>query len=201
MKDYFNDLPTTSRPDMTPFLIHLTKSNEETSAFDNLVNILKSGLIKTTDGTGFIKGGCRAACFMEVPISALKYSLTKENKKRYEPYGIFCSIPYSYYAGARPVLYLSNNEAQHMIPEEEMWRVVRFEIQESGYFTDWRFEREWRCPTDFQLSLENTGVLVKNIPDAQRLTKLLSEKPDDFKIVPNSILPLSVVLSTTWKNY
>lgn len=81
MKDYFNDLPTTSRPDMTPFLIHLTKSNEETSAFDNLVNILKSGLIKTTDGTGFIKGGCRAACFMEVPISALKYSLTKEKKR------------------------------------------------------------------------------------------------------------------------
>ena len=186
---------------MTPFLIHLTKSKEDTSAFDNLVNILRTGLIKTTDGTGFIKGNRQAACFMEVPINALKYLLTKSSKQRYEPYGIFCSIPYSYYIGARPVLYLSNDDAQRMIPKEDMWRVVRFEIRKDGYFTDWRFEREWRCPTDFQLSPENTGVLVKNIPDAQRLTQLLSEKPNEFKIIPHSILPLSVVLSTTWKDY
>jgi hypothetical protein len=56
----FEDLPFYDRPDLTPYLIHLTKNTKEAdgfSAFDNLVSILKTGRISgSSPGKGFIKG-------------------------------------------------------------------------------------------------------------------------------------------------
>ena len=57
---------------LSPFLIHLTKNTEthdHFSAFDNLVNILKTGEIWASDKKkGFIKGANGASCFMDVPF-------------------------------------------------------------------------------------------------------------------------------------
>jgi hypothetical protein len=55
----FEDLPFFERPDLTPYLIHLTKNtkaDDDYSAFENLVSILQNGEIwGSKKEKGFIK--------------------------------------------------------------------------------------------------------------------------------------------------
>lgn len=195
-KDFW-DLPFTKRPDLTPFLVHLTKSSDENSAFENLVNILKTGTLIGSGYAGYIKGGHTAACFMDVPFSSLKYVLTPENTNpehpKYEPFGVFMGKVYAYNRGMRPVLYLSNTEvAELKIPKSELWRVVRFEMDDSGQCIGWLHEREWRYKGDMKLP-PNCCVLVRDSDHFNKLLELLIESPDDFKIHPRVIIPLSFV--------
>jgi hypothetical protein len=91
-----NHLPFFERPDLSPYLVHLTRSSDEesgNSAFENLVSILLDGKIEgSTTKKGFIKGSNPATCFMDIPLSSLKYILNESNtdpaNPRYEPYGI-----------------------------------------------------------------------------------------------------------------
>ena len=105
----FEDLPFEERPDLTPYLIHLTKNTraeDEFSALDNLISILQSGQIwPSTRRKGFIKGPNGAVCFMDVPFYALKYVLnasnSNPNRPRYEPYGIFVKKTTAYRKGVQ----------------------------------------------------------------------------------------------------
>ncbi|MCM1566074.1 MAG: hypothetical protein NC238_09045 [Dehalobacter sp.] len=196
----FEDLPFFERPDLTPYLIHLTKNTvkeDEYSAFENLVNILKGGEIWGSDKTrGFIKGPNTATCFMDVPFISLKYILNEDNcdpnDPRYEPYGIFVSKKLAYKKNCRPVLYLSDDEMKTLgIPEEEKWRVVKFEVSKKGWIS-WIHEREWRCKGSFELP-EEVNVLVKSIKDCRKLQRRVLKNPDSFKTKPKIILPLNVV--------
>ena len=137
----FEDLPFNARPDLPPYLLHLTKNTvkeDNFTAYDNLVGMLQSGQINgSVPRQGMIKGNNRATCFMDVPFASLKYVLTPENADpqapRYEPYGIAVGKQYAYKAGCRPVLYLSNSEVTKLgIPASELWRVVRFEVSKNG---------------------------------------------------------------------
>jgi len=192
----FEDLPFYERPDLTPYLIHLTtntKAKDENSAFDILVSILKTGKIR--GGQGFIKGQNPAACFMDVPFYSLKYILNKENtnveEPRYEPFGIFVTKKYAYSKGCRPVLYLANKEVQLLrIPDSELWRVVRFEVSDEGWIS-WLHEREWRVKGDFALPSKLLGVLVRNPSYAEKLQKLIAKS--EFKVKPRSVIPLTVL--------
>jgi hypothetical protein len=60
----FEDLPFEERPDLTPYLVHLTKNtkaSDKFSALDNLINILKTGEIwGCSTSKGFIKGPTEA---------------------------------------------------------------------------------------------------------------------------------------------
>src|SRR6266436_7214088 len=106
----FEDLPFYERPDLTPYVIHLTKNtraDDGYSGFDNLVSILKGGEIWASDKSkGFIKGPYGATCFMDVPFAALKYVLnplnTDPSNPRYEPYGVLVTKKYAYSKGCRP---------------------------------------------------------------------------------------------------
>lgn len=196
----FDDLPFNERPDLSPYVIHLTKNSQTEdgcSAFDNLVSILQTGTIRGSKKTkGFIKGPHRATCFMDVPFSALKYVLnvrdTDPENPRYEPYGVFVTKKYAYSAGCRPVLYLSNAEISKLrVPADELWRVVRFEVSDAGWIS-WLHEREWRCRGGFDLPA-NPYVLVRTPKDATRLSALLHDEADSFDAKPRSIIPLTVV--------
>ena len=198
----FDDLPFSSRPDLTPYLIHLTKNTaaqDEFSAFDNLVNILREGEIWGSDSQrGFIKGKRKAACFMDVPFASLKYVLTPEDADpeapRYEPYGIVITKRYAYDHGCRPVLYLSNDEVDDlMIPTAELWRVVRLEVRDGGNWISWLHEREWRRPDAFKLPKKIQAVLVRTTKDARKLAKMIATAPADFACTPSSIIPLTVM--------
>jgi hypothetical protein len=196
----FDDLPFNERPDLTPYIIHLTKNSKQKdkrSAFDNLVNILKAGRIKGTKISGKIKGPSPARCFMDVPFSALKYVLnprdTNPERPRYEPYGVFVTKRYAHQHHCRPVLYLSDREVEALgIPQAELWRVVRFEVSKQGWIS-WLHEREWRCKGDFVMPSTFYGVLVKTVREADKLTGLIHCSPEDFKARPRSVIPLEVI--------
>jgi hypothetical protein len=197
----FEDLPFDERPDLTPYLIHLTKNTKEKdkySAFDNLVNILEEGEIwGSSTKEGFIKGHNKATCFMDIPFMSLKYLLNHDNsnpnKPRYEPFGIIVTKKIAYKRRCRPVLYLSNKELDALgIPEKELWRVVRFEADDSGWIS-WIHEREWRCRGSFKMPKSIHAVLVKNTIYAKKLTKMINKNPDEFKVKPKSIIPLTVM--------
>lgn len=194
-------MPFTSRPDLTPYLLHLTKntnSEDEYSAYDNLMSILRNGKIWGSDTRkGFVKGKRKAACFMDVPFSSLKYVLTPENsnpeKPRYEPYGVAIAKRTAYPLGCRPVLYLSDEEKDSLaIPESELWRVVRFELRKERMIS-WIHEREWRAPDELKLPSSIPAAFVKTSAEAAKLTKALNKNPDKFKCIPRSVIPLIVV--------
>jgi len=193
----FGQLPFTVRPDLTPYLIHLTRGTEERdeySAFDNLVSILKTGRIWGSTRRGFIKGARPAACFMDVPFIALKDICTKGNEGRYEPYGVVVTKKLAYKKGARPVLYLSNAEVEELnVPPGQLWRVVRFEVSDAGWIS-WLHEREWRTPDEFSLPKAIRAVVVKTHADAMALQAMLNDAGEgEFKCIPASILPLEIV--------
>lgn len=197
----FDDLPFNARPDLSPYLLHLTKNTKkptEKSAFKNLVSILKTGRIHgSTSKTGMIKGKNPAACFMDVPLASLKYVLTPENsdpqKPRYEPYGVAITKKYGHKHGCRPVLYLSDQETKDIgIPSDELWRVVRFEVSKKGWVS-WLHEREWRCKGTFKLPRTIQAAFVRNAREANELSKLLAKRPDDFRCTPQSVIPLTVL--------
>lgn len=200
MSPKFDDLPFNSRPDLTPYLLHLTKntnSKDEHSAFENLISILCSGEIWGGGKKGFIKGKRKAVCFMDVPFASLKYVLTPENsdpqKPRYEPYGVAITKGAAYRRGCRPVMYLSNGELEKMnLPPDELWRVVRLELTERGWI-NWVHEREWRAPDSFTLPKTIHAAFVRNSREAADLMNRLSKDPGSFKCKPNSIIPMTVL--------
>ena len=196
----FDDLPFNKRPDLSPYLIHLTKNTkpkDDHSAYENLVHILQTGRIWGSGKAGYIRGGKKAACFMDVPFASLKYVLTPENTKRseprYEPYGIVVGKAPGYKRGLRPVLYLSDDEVRQLgIPKAEQWRVVRLEKHDDGW-VNWAHEREWRCEGAYKLRATVPAVIVRNLAAAKRLRDRLAAEPDEFKCIPDAILPASMI--------
>ena len=197
----FDELPFNSRPDLSPYLIHLTKNTitkDDYSGYNNLVSILKTGEIwGSNTKEGFIVGRRKAVCFMDVPFASLKYVLTPENSDpenpRYEPYGLVVSKPKAYHIGCRPVLYLSNEEKEKIaIPDDELWRVVRFEVKNDRWIS-WLHEREWRCPDNFELPKKVPAILVKTPAEANRLSNEIALNPSEFRCIPATVLPLQIV--------
>lgn len=200
MRPEFEDLPFFERPDLTPYLIHLTKNtkvDDDYSAFENPVSILQNGeIFGSKKEKGFIKGPHRATCFMDGPFNSLKYILNKENSSphdpRYEAFGVFVTKKHAYQEGSRPVLYLSNEESKKLcIPKSELWRVVRFEAGDEGWIS-WLHEREWRCKGSYQLPT-NAGVLVRNSRYVEKLAERIRKEPKKFKVHPRTIIPLTIL--------
>ncbi len=193
-------LPLFERPDLTPYLIHLTKNtknDDEFSAFENLKNILVSGEIWGSGNSGSIKGKSKATCFMDVPFASLKYVInerdSKINKPRYEPYGVVVTKKTAYDRGVRPVMYLSDSEVKTLkIPASEIWRVVKFEFAAQRQIT-WIHEREWRCSGNFEVPKNPFCVLVKTATEAKELMLEILKKPKEYKVKPRSIIPLEVI--------
>jgi hypothetical protein len=197
----YEDLPFDVRPDLSPYITHLTKntgSEDGYSAFDNLVSILQTGeIFGSSTKKGFIKGPNKAVCFMDIPLSCLKYVLDNKNANkehpRYEPFGIIITKKFAFKNGCRPVLYLSNEETCKLdIPKDELWRVVRFEVVKDRWIS-WIHEREWRCKGNFEMPHNPIAVLVKSTVFAKKLARKIAKEPKEFEVKPQSIIPLTVL--------
>jgi hypothetical protein len=197
----YEDLPFDVRPDLSPYITHLTKNTRAEdgySAFENLISILQSGEIwGSSTKKGFIKGPNRAVCFMDIPLSSLKYVLDNKNANpkhpRYEPFGVIITKRLAFKKGCRPVLYLSDEEMRKLrIPKGELWRVVRFEVVRNRWIS-WLHEREWRCKGNFKMPRNPLAILVKSPSHAKELAKKILEEPKKFKVKPQSIIPLMVL--------
>jgi hypothetical protein len=135
--------------------------------------ILGDGVIHGSNNAGFIKGSRTAVCFSEVPLSNVRYFLESD---RYSAYGFAISKRAAFDMGARPVIYLPDNEGD-WIPGDEKWRQVRFE---HGH-VDFTHEREWRLPGDLNLrKLPGFYILIWN-PSEVRQLKNIWEKYRNFR--------------------
>lgn len=186
------ELPYYKRPDLTPYLIHLTKARSDRSALDNLKLILEEGKINGT--TSYVQGQTEATCFMDIPFAALKYVCSTENAERYEPYGIVVAKRDAYRQGSRPVLYLTQEDQREFkIPASLLWRVVKLEYdEEEDTWIDWQHEREWRRVGSYNLTNNRVVALVRTVQDSQLLQKFISTNKR-VKCNPLSIIPLSVI--------
>lgn len=159
-----------NRSDMSGYLYHLTKSNGDKDAMNILIKILNERkLIGSTTSSGFIVGSDKAVCFQDTTTYGLsqnsfhEQNMRKENKSskvRYKPIGLAFNKKYVYDKGGRPVFYEKTDIAKKLLPQDEWWRIVNFDLSDKNNLIDWTHEREWRVKGDFKFDLEHAYVIL-----------------------------------------
>ena len=160
------------RSDLSSQVIHLTKEShfdgKKLSALTNLKKIISERTIEGSDNKGFVVGTKSAVCFQDAPLYAAcqntyfeqKYRrINPKAKIRYSPIGIMFPKEYLYEKGGRPVLYEKTSVAKKILPKDEWWRIVNFDMSDEDNVIDWTHEREWRCPGDFKFDISQATLL------------------------------------------
>lgn len=155
-----------NRFDMSDYLIHFTRKNNNNTAFENLKEIIKSGKLNAgwsvRNSKRTIFGKYPAICFTEMPLfSFLTYVQNRNDIEKIDLYGIAISREFMFKNGARNVIYGltrgSSDESPReneewftpYLPEEEQYRYMLTDI---AYINDWTHEREWRWRNCFNFS-------------------------------------------------
>ncbi|MFC5701717.1 DUF2971 domain-containing protein [Cohnella faecalis] len=166
------------RTDLSTYITHLTRATSDLTTGKVLMKILSDQkIIGSNPGSpGFIVGNNPAVCFQDTPLLSLGQNILHEQdyrkqmeksgvpkvKVRYLPYGLAFRKVYAYNKGARPVIYESTELAKTLLPEEEHWRIVNFNLSNKENIIDWTHEREWRIKGDFEFQLSEAVLLVSN---------------------------------------
>lgn len=158
-----------NRNDISSRLTHLTKGENTQEAFENLLRILETKkLIGSTTETGFIIGPTPAVCLQEAPLNAIAENLLYEKqlreetqcKVRYLAFGLRFNKAFIYRRGGRPVIYEEKETMKKLLPQEEHWRIVNYDLSNSAYMIDWTHEREWRVPGNLEFEYKDIELLV-----------------------------------------
>lgn len=162
-----------SRSDLSSQVIHLTKESmidgKQVSALSNLKKIISERTINGSNNNGYVVGKKPATCFQDAPLYAACQNTYFEQKNRksdsvakirYSPIGIMFPKEYIFEKGGRPVLYEKTLVAKNILPKEEWWRIVNFDMSNRDSIIDWTHEREWRIPGDFEFEIEQATLLL-----------------------------------------
>jgi hypothetical protein len=153
-------LPSVSRPDLSPHVIHFTKATDSLDVFEVLLRIIEKKTLRGS--TGFVKGGSTCISFTEAPLQVLGEGLS-----RYSGFGLRFRKAHIFQLGGRPVIYQSDSEFD-ALPQSLRWRHVRFESA-SAPPIDWTWEREWRLPHEtLPFTEEEIDVVVPDESAAER---------------------------------
>jgi hypothetical protein len=166
-------------------LTHFTRAAKTTSALDNLVAILRGGVIRGS--SRMVRGKRPVVCLFDAPLAELGRLLARDNRRRYQPFGIALEKRYAFRMGARPVLYMPWSEAQGMLPGSELWRVVTIDMHRTPP-VDWSFEREWRVAGDLPLDPRRAVALVETWRDADEVFDRFGGRPPCGGVIPLSDL-------------
>ena len=148
---------------------------------DNLVSILTAQVVR--GGRRMVRGGKAAVCMFDIALPALSTVLTRENRRRYEPFGIAVDKRYAFRMGARPAIYLPWREAREAIAPAEHWRVVSIEMDRHPP-VDWTYEREWRLQGDLPLQPKLCVALVESWRDADEIYDQFDGHPPCAGVIP-----------------
>ncbi len=162
------------RSDLSSQLVHLTRSttidDKKIGPVDVLTKILLERHISaSTTSSGFIVGDIPATCFQDAPLYAVAQNIYAEEqyrevndnaKVRYVGVGLMFNKVTVYQRGGRPVIYEDTERAKEMLPADEWWRIVRFNLADEDDMVDWTHEREWRVPGGFDFELDEVTVVV-----------------------------------------
>lgn len=195
------------RSDLTSQLTHLTKpvlneNNEITlSAVEVLIKILKEKkLIGSTSETGFIRGSNRAVCFQDAPLYGVIQNILHEEtyrkelggKLRYEAIGLSLFKPYLFnQSKARPVIYLQREESEDF-NQNELWRIVTYDLSKETNIIDWTHEREWRIKGDCEFPLSIVTVLLA---DKKQYREFIKKVPKSILEQIKGIVVLSQIVN------
>lgn len=182
--NYYCDLHFNNRPDISPYLYHFTRSTDEDSAFINLITLLQSGVINGSNQWGFVRGNNLAACFIDIPDEALHQYFKNEKRipsgKRHEPYGIMTSKRFAFNRGARPVIYLPEDEIYQILKPKDYWRVVRLDLSNVDDCVCFLHEREWRCKGSYKLAKNCVNIFVKTKKEAIKMRDIIKHERNKF---------------------
>ena len=171
------------RRDLSNLLFHFTRAPEQPtkvkkgvygfemtldSAHSVLLQILHEGKLRGT--STYIKSNENCVCFTEAPIVEMssifllnEIASSKEERPRYEPYGVAVTKEWLFKQGGRPVIY-DQPEGYDKLSNELKYRFVPYNPEEG---LDYTYEREWRIKTDvLQLDHKNTLVIVPTADEA-----------------------------------
>lgn len=162
-------------------LTHFTRASHTGDALDNLVAILRAGVIRGS--VRMVPGKRRAVCFFDAPLNELSRLLARKNRRRYQPFGVALDKRYAFKMGVRPVIYMPLREAQAMVAAEELWRVVDLDLERVPPI-DWTFEREWRALDDVLLPPRGAVALVQNWHDVNDVYDRFDGEPPCAGVIP-----------------
>ena len=185
------------RTDLSGFVYHLTKAEKDingktiTGALDRLLKIIKERKISgSSTKSGFITGDKKAICFQDAPISGIAQNVVHERefreqlggKIRYVSIGLAFPKAYIFNNGSRPVFYEKKETAKQILPKDEWWRIVDFDLSDKENIVDWTHEREWRLPADeFNFDLSKVVVIL---PNKDRYQEFIEKLPtEDLKTI------------------
>ncbi|HYB91032.1 MAG TPA: hypothetical protein VEC38_08305 [Candidatus Binataceae bacterium] len=177
--------PVPSHLASAAMLTHFTRASETARAIDNLISILRTGVIR--GGRRMVRGGKPAVCMFDVPLAELRTLLVRRNRRRYQPFGIAVDRRYAFRMGARPVIYMPWREARDVLPSAEFWRVVNMEYDRTPPI-DWSFEREWRVRGDLPIPERLCAALVETWRDADEIYDRFAGRPPCAGVIPLSEL-------------
>ncbi len=166
-------------------LTHFTRTGKTATGLDNLVTILRQGVIRGS--SRMIRGRRSVVCMFDAPVSELNLLLERRNRRRYEPFGIAIDKRYAFKMGARPVVYMPWHEAERILATAELWRVVTIDMERAPA-VDWSFEREWRVAGDLAIEPRRTVALVETWRDADELFYRFDGAPPCAGVIPLSDL-------------
>jgi hypothetical protein len=135
-------------------------------------------------GTSKWTYGYNCVCFTEAPIrefvsifSRIETASIKEERPRYEPYGIAVSKKWLFQKGGRPVIY-DDPASFDTFPDNLRYRFVPYDPEQGIDFT---WEREWRVKTDFlMLDPKETLIIVPTSKEAFDIVKIFSDLEADW---------------------
>jgi hypothetical protein len=162
-------------------LAHFTRAGKTASALDNLVAILRDGVIRGS--TRMVRERRAVVCLFDVPVRDLRLLLDRRNRHRYEPFGIAIEKRYAFRMGARPAIYMPWREAENLLAPGERWRVVALEL-EPNKTIDWSYEREWRLAGDLTLPAGRAVALVESWRDADEIYDRFQGRPPCAGVIP-----------------
>jgi hypothetical protein len=170
-----------SEPPAGAMLSHFTRADKRRSALDNLICVLRDGVIR--GAARMVRTGRPVVCLFDAPLAELVNLLDRKNRRRYQPFGVAVDKRYAFRCGARPVIYMPWNEALGLLDARELWRVVALDMTRTPAM-DWSFEREWRLAGDLVIEPKSTVALVETWRDADELFEQFGGKPPCAGVLP-----------------
>lgn len=130
--------------------------------------------------------GFNTVCFTEAPIqefnsifSLVEIAASREERPRYEPYGIAVRKDFLFEKGGRPVIY-DHPDLLSKLPDDMKYRFVPYDPVADLDFT---WEREWRIRTDrLKLDPKQTLVVVPTAEEAFEFAYDFAELEADWDV-------------------
>jgi hypothetical protein len=176
----------TRAPESDRIVVHLPRGGSlhmPGTASAVLRKILMDGYLLGSSGWTY---GFETICFTEAPIqefnsvfSLVEIAASRDERPRYEPYGIAVPKDFLFGQGGRPVIY-DHPDVLDGLPEDMKYRFVPYDPASDLDFT---WEREWRIRTDrLQLDPKQTLVVVPTAEEAFEFAYEFAEMQADWDV-------------------